>query len=98
MRNSRTQVDNIMFMSKKEAARYIQLKALLKAGHIKDLGLQPKYKIEYNGVKICTYIADFKYTQDGKEIVEDVKGQILPMYRLKKKLVKAFYGIDILET
>jgi len=97
-KNVRTKVDGIKFMSKKEAARYGQLKLLLKSGMIESLELQPRFKIEHNGVKICTYVADFRYVENGKIVVEDVKGQILAMYRLKKKLVKAFYNIDIFET
>jgi len=36
--------------------------------------------------------------QDGKEVIEDVKGFKTPVYRLKKKLMLAIHGIDILET
>lgn len=58
-------------------------------------------------VSICKYKADFSYSIPfspgvwGKDVVEDVKSEItrkLPAYRIKKKLMKAIYGIDILET
>jgi len=69
------------------------------AGEIINLELQPKFPIEVNGIKICTYIADFRYKErDGTEVVEDCKGFKTDVYRLKKKLVKAIYGIEILET
>ena len=94
----RTTIDGITFASKAEAARYQQLKLLVRAGDIEDLVLQPKFSIVINDQKICTYIADFQYYQDGKIIIEDVKGVRTPVYNLKKKLVKALHGIEILET
>ncbi len=98
----KTVVDGITFDSKKEAKRYAELKLLEKAGEISGLLLQPPFKIEINGVKICTYIADFQYVshfkhEDDKFVVEDVKGVKTAIYRLKKKLVKAVYDIDIVE-
>jgi len=95
--NKKTVVDNIVFDSMKEAARYGELKLLEKAGKIDLLELQPKFRLEVNGEKICTYIADFQYDDDGHTVVEDVKGVKTAIYRLKKKLVKAIFGIDIQE-
>lgn len=94
----RTEVDGIKFHSKKEASRYLELKMLQADGAISELRLQVSYKITVNDFLICRYIADFVYIQDGKEIVEDVKGKITDVYRLKKKLMKACHGIDIYET
>lgn len=99
----RTTVDGITFDSKREAARYSELLLMQKAGEI--LGLETKtqvcvFNIVVSGVKICKYICDFTYIVDSKRIFEDVKSKPTqtPVYRLKKKLVKAMYGIDILET
>ena len=94
----KTTVDGIKFDSKKEAARYSNLKILEKAGHILDLSLQPRFDLIINGVKCGFYKADFKYIEDGKEIIEDVKGMKTPVYNLKKRLIKAIYNIDIRET
>jgi len=48
---------------------------------------------------IGSYRADFTYVnEDGQPIVEDVKGFRTPVYRLKKKLMRALYGIEILES
>lgn len=89
-------VDGIDFPSRLEARRYIELKMLLHAGEITDLELQPRYRLEVNGHKICDYVADFRYRMpDGAEIVEDAKGKILPEFRLKVKLLKAVHGIDL---
>lgn len=45
------------------------------------------------------YIADFVYyDKNGKLVVEDFKGFKTDLYKLKKKLMKYIYGIDIKET
>ena len=90
--NKKTIVDNIVFDSAKEAARYSELKLLVKAGYIGGLVLQPKFPLVVNGVKVCTYIADFSYTgKDGKVFIEDVKGVRTPMYSLKAKIFHALF-------
>jgi hypothetical protein len=96
--NKPTVVDGIKFSSKKEASRYGQLKLLQRGGKISELRLQPKFDIVVCGAKICRYIADFTYVENGLVIVEDVKGKPTPVYRLKKKLMKAVFKIDIRET
>jgi len=94
----KTIVDGIKFDSKAEARRYGELKLLLKCGTIADLELQPRYDFAVNGVKLGFYKADFRYKIGNKLIIEDVKGMKTPIYNLKKKLMKAIHGIDILET
>ncbi len=47
--------------------------------------------------KICSYIADFRYKRGEEVVVEDTKGVITQVFRLKKKLVEALYpGTKIL--
>lgn len=97
--NKKTIINGISFHSKKEGLRYIELKQLLKSKKIFDLELQQKYDIIINNEKVCSYIADFKYKdKNGNTITEDVKGFKTAIYRLKKKLMKAVLGIEILET
>ncbi|MBE41815.1 MAG: hypothetical protein CL480_11320 [Acidobacteria bacterium] len=94
-------VDGIVFASKKEATRYGELKLLEAGGKIAGLELQPKFRMVINDIHVCTYIADFQYTENGGTVVEDTKSQAtrrLPAYRIKNKLMKAIYGIDIKET
>lgn len=93
-------IDGVRFASKAEGRRYEELKLLVSSGRIHSLELQPKYPIKIEDVKICSYVADFLYFDCAKNwwVTEDVKGVKTPVYRLKKKLVKALYGIDILET
>lgn len=95
----RTTVDGIKFASKKEARRYGELKLLERAKMIADLKLQPVIECRIAGYGlICKYIADFFYTEKGQPVYEDCKGFKTPIYKLKKKLVKALTGIDIRET
>jgi len=97
-KNRKTVVDGITFHSAKEAKRYQELKLLANAGEITDLDLQEPFEIEVCGMRICRYIVDFAYKKDGLLICEDVKGFKTQAYQIKKKLMKACYGIDILET
>lgn len=95
----RTDVDGHSFPSKAEANRYLQLKLLLSGKKIRDLEIQPRFPLVVNGVKITTYIADFRYVdiEKGLMIIEDVKGVRTEGYVLKKKLTEALYGIEITE-
>ena len=80
-------VDGIRFASKAEARRYQELKALERAGKIANLVLQPSYPL-HGGV---AYRADFAYDQDGRRVVEDVKGYETQVFRIKAKLFRADY-------
>ena len=102
-RNRKTVVDNITFDSKKESLRYSQLKLLLDAGIIRNLLRQPEFPLIVNGVYCGKYLADFSYVAEcGSLIIEDVKGASAfhrtPVYRLKKRLVEAMYGVKITEV
>jgi hypothetical protein len=100
-RNKKTKVGSLVFDSKKEASYFVQLQWRQKSGEIKEILLQEKFKVEINGKHICYYIADFVVLYpDGRKEVIDVKSEITrknPVYRLKKKLVEAIYGIQIVE-
>lgn len=94
----KTVVDGITFDSQAEAARYGVLKIVQASGLITDLRLQVPYQITVNGKKVCRYVADFVYSENGKEVVEDVKGMKTPVYNLKKKLMEAVFGVVIFES
>ena len=97
--NIRTRIYGHTFASRREARRYQALKLLERAGHVRNIICQERWKISINGVKVCTYVADFSYfDRYGKHIIEDVKGMRTPIYRLKAKLMLAVHGIKILET
>lgn len=96
--NRWTEVDGIKFQSQAEATRYSELRLLEKAGVISGLELQPRYNIQVNGHHVCQYRGDFRYIDEfGKTVLEDAKGMVTPVYSLKRKLMKAVYGIDISE-
>lgn len=91
--------------SRKEARRAAELKLLLKAGNITDLTEQPRFLLQegftYRGksVRRIEYVADFMYLQDGKTVVEDVKGMQTDVYKIKKKLfLKKYPTIDFREV
>lgn len=90
-----------LFDSRKEAKRYLELLPRWRAGEIQALDLQKRIRLIVNGIVVCTYVADFAYIEKGKRVVEDVKSRItrkLPVYILKKKLLKAIYGVEIMEV
>jgi len=95
-----TIVNGIRFDSKAEAERYQDLLLLEKAGAIRELRLQTRWPLHVNGVEIASYVSDFDYflADTTARTTEDTKGMKTPMYRLKKKWMKAEHGIDILET
>lgn len=99
-RAKRVEVDGIRFDSRAEARRYGELRLLEAAGTISDLKLQVEYPIYLKGQYICTYRADFVYfdREKGEWIIEDVKGVRTQVYRLKRRLVEASYGITITEV
>lgn len=97
-RNQKTSVDDIVFDSKKEALRWKSLQLLARVGSVKDLKRQVSFELIVNRKKICVYKADFTYRENGNFVVEDVKGVKTDVYKLKKKLMFAIYGVTIKET
>lgn len=45
----------------------------------------------------CSYVADFVYMKDGKQVVEDTKGVKTKDYIIKRKLLLERHGIRIKE-
>ncbi len=96
-RNVETNIGNIKFASKKEARRFMELKALADAGEITDLRLQHAFTLQESfttpsGVKTgaIRYVADFTYYDaDGQFVVEDVKGVKTDVYKIKSKMMAA---------
>lgn len=103
-RARKTTVDGVTFDSKREANRYLVLKGMEEDGAIEGLRRQVRYELvpafDVDGThyRPVYYVADFVYVEDGKEVVEDVKGVRTDVYRLKSKLFARRYGISIKET
>lgn len=105
--NEPVKVDGIHFASRREAARYIQLKLLERAGQITNLVLQPKFKLWIDGRPVlirskgfpngrqAAYKADFGYfdIRTNARVIEDVKSPAsrTEAYCLRKALVEAMY-------
>jgi len=92
----RVTIDGVTFASKKEAARYQELRFMERAGLISDLELQPEFELipaystkDGQKVRKIVYRADFKYTlsRTNTVIIEDVKGMKTAIYKLKKKIL-----------
>ena len=96
-----TTSDGITHDSIKEANRWCELKLLQRAGKIQHLQRQVKYALipKQQGEREVSYIADFVYhiAEDGKLVVEDVKGKKTKEYVIKRKLMMWIHGIKIKE-
>ena len=102
-RNIPCTIEGIRFQSQREGRRYWEYRQEEKAGVLKILALQKPFPFVHGGIKICEYRADFIIMYKvgpnaGIELVVDAKGKRTNEYILKKKMMKAFYGIDIVEV
>lgn len=95
--NKKTQIDMFLFDSVKEARRYKELALLERAGEIQNLELQPRFLLQEGFKKNnkkwrkLEYVADFKYIENGKTVVEDVKGFETKEFKIKRKLFEYKY-------
>ena len=96
--NKKTIVNGITFDSKKEAEYYVKLLAIMAAGLIEKITIQPRYilqdSFEKRGKKFrkMEYVADFEVQYvDGYTEVIDVKGMKTDVYKLKKKMFEYKY-------
>lgn len=97
-RNTPKRVGDHRFDSTAEADRYKDLLLLQQGGVIVGLTLQPRFRLEVNGVHICDYVGDFEYYERGARVIEDKKGCKTREYVLKRKLMLAVHGIEVRET
>lgn len=98
-RNQKTIVDGITFDSKLEAEYYGKLKLWVKSGVVLSFERQVVYPFVHNGVKIGSYKSDFDVIWKTIGLkVTDCKGFRTDLYKWKKKMMKAFYNIDIKEV
>ncbi len=94
--------EGVMHQSKFETKRCNELHLMQTGGLIRDLEAhpQPRFDLVVNDVKVCRYLADFRYFDEqlGREVVEDTKGHRTREYLLKKKLMLACLGIEVEEV
>jgi hypothetical protein len=99
----KTVVAGITFDSRAEAARYLDLCALQRAGRISGLTLQVPFvlaqSVRYAAAKrakpALRYVADFVYCENGRIVVEDVKGVQTDVFRVKQHLMMSVHGVDV---
>lgn len=98
----KTIVGGLVFHSKREAEAWVHLKALERAGEIRNLKRQVVYDLHAcgnDGDRVCVtrYVADFVYfdVQRGREIVADSKGCVTALFKIKAKMLRANYGIEV---
>lgn len=106
--NQKTELDGILFDSKKESQYYSKLKIMKMTGEIKDFERQVKYvlqdsfKLNGKAYREIYYKADFVIEHlDGTKEVVDVKASKYfqdSVYKLKKKMFIKKYGIEIKEV
>ena len=97
-RNVRVEYDGIKFDSQRECAHYQELKMLESAGEISQLRGHPRdFTITINNQRICRYEPDFIFYDElqGRFRIQDVKGVVTALFKLKKKLVEATYDIEV---
>ena len=88
-RSVKTVADGRRFDSKREAARYGQLRLMERAGEIVNLRCQVPFVLipKSRHGRAIRYIADFVYLRDGRQVIEDVKGYRTGVYRLKRRMM-----------
>ena len=104
-KNRKWELDGQTFDSQHEARRYQELRYLLRTGIISNLQRQVPYELipsqKRDGRVVerpVKYIADFVYTENGEEVVEDAKGVRTKEYIIKRKLMLWQYGIRVKEV
>jgi hypothetical protein len=98
-------VEGVHYASIREYDRHQELVMKQKAGLIRGLKRQVVFRFIHNGIHVGKYVADATYYEPGNPtrkawdlVVEDSKGVRTPLYRRSKKMMLAFYGIEIRET
>lgn len=93
--------DGQKFQSHHEANYYNTLLLRKAAREVVDFERQVRFEIVVNGVFICEYYLDFRVVfPDGHVEHVDTKSEatLTPVYRLKKKLMLAVHGIELIEV
>lgn len=91
-----------MHQSQLESRRCTELHLMQKGGLIRDLEAhpQPRFRLDVNGIHICTIVPDFRYTDCESEavVVEDAKGIATAEWKLKRRLLWALHGVEVIEV
>jgi hypothetical protein len=99
----RCEEDGYQFASLAEREEYRRLKLRALAGEIEDLEVHPAYPFVVNEQKVGRFTLDFGYFDKalGRRVIVDVKGgraTRTEAYRLRVRLLKALYGLEVTEV
>ena len=83
------------FASKAEARRGEELHLLQLADEIEDLRYQERFVLSKSPNEKVSITVDFIYLENGKRVLEDVKGIETREFRVKRIWLKQLTGIDI---
>jgi len=91
--------DGYHFDSLAEERRYRELRLLERNGDIEDLKVHPRFEImpalniKGKHYRPTFYEGDFAYTENGVDVVEDVKGVQTDVFKLKWKMMWMRYPL-----
>jgi hypothetical protein len=93
----------VYWHSRKEYRHWLVLRAAEAAGLVRDLRRQVRYRLTVNGIEVGSYVADFVFfdPETDRVVVQDVKSPAtrkLPLYRLKRALLRAVWGLTVEEV
>jgi hypothetical protein len=106
-KNRKCSYMGLTFDSVGERDRYFYLLDAEKRGEIRNLQRQKEFELHAHGKLICKYKADFVYEErldlygEGRykyqwiKVVEDFKGVMTDVFKIKAKLFEANYGFPI---
>lgn len=90
--NRKVKLDGYTFDSLAERDRYKELRLLDYSGDLIGLEVHPVFELQpafsKNGKRIraINYEADFSYFENGERVIEDVKGKMTDLFRVKFKM------------
>lgn len=102
-----TTADGVWHPSSGQGRRWAVLQQAQYAGLIKNLQREVAFDLVVNGVKVCRYVADHTFTLAGVlaqearaagkrlDVVEDFKGTVTDVARIKMKLFAAVMGYEV---
>lgn len=96
-KNKWVKQDDVSFASEGELARWNFLRMMQAEGKIINLRRQIRFKLEINGILICTYIADHGYfiVDESKPVITDpVYGYELGSHILQPEIIEDFKGME----
>jgi hypothetical protein len=93
----------VYWHSRKEYRHWLVLRAAEAAGLVRGLRRQVRYRLTVNGIEVGSYVADFTFfdAETDRVVVQDTKSPAtrkLPLYRLKRNLMRAVWGLTVEEV